>query len=407
MVLMDKSKYFFGNPVFGQLIRFIPRYLIDQLIVEYQCDSYYKKFKTYDHLVTMLYASIFKCESLRELASGMQANHTKLLHLGLKDIPRRSTISDSNANRNPLIFEALYHKLVDLYYGSLSDSRFKSLSKDEQRLFILDSTTITLFSDVMRGAGDKPSDGKRKGGAKAHVLLDAHHDLPRAVRITEAKENDKSMLSMLQLPAQSILVFDRAYRNYKIWNEFTENQITWVTRTIGDETYVITENRDVSKDCSEQGVIADQFIQLGSGINRNVIQPARIVKYKDPNSKQELTFITNNRCLKPIQIANIYKRRWQVEVFFKRLKRHSPLRYFLGNSENAIKIQIWCSLILDLLVKVVKDRVQRKWSFTNLSAIIKHHAMNYIDLLKFLRNPETSLIPKEKLRTSQMKLALF
>jgi IS4 transposase len=259
----------------------------------------------------------------------------------------------------------------------------------------------------MKGAGDKPSDGKRKGGAKVHVLLDAHHDLPRFVTITEARVNDKRMLNQIELPPSSIIVFDRAYRNYKMWQKYTDAQVSWVTRTIGDETYNVALVREVSQTDSELGVITDQDITLGSGINKNVILAARMVKYKDPVSHKELIFITNNRLLAPIQIADIYKKRWQIEVFFKRLKRHSPLRYFLGNNENAIKIQIWCSLILDLLTKVIQTKIKsKKWSFTNLSSILKHHAMNYFDLIKFLMNPINSLIQPPQNKAIQLELKI-
>lgn len=154
-------------------------------------------------------------------------------------------------------------------------------------------------------------------------------------------------------------------------------------------------------------MIEDQIVSLGSGINKNIIQDARIVKYKDPESLKELTFITNNSTLKPSQIAEIYKKRWQIETFFKRIKRHTPLRYFLGNSENAITIQIWCSFIVDLLVQKVQNIATKKWSFANLAGIIRHHAMNYIKLFHFLNNPETSLIPATSLRSKQLKMKFY
>lgn len=400
---MSKNKFYSSTSVFSQLLNLIPKTTISNLIKEHNSDHCYKKFKTYDHLVTMLYASVYRCDSLRELASGLQANYKRLMHLGLKDIPRKSTISDSNSKRNRAFFEALYHALYQEFYIK-SDSRKLKKAKTSAKLFLLDSTTIKLFSDIMKGAGSKPSDGKCKGGAKAHVLLDAEHDIPAMIRITEAKDNDKSMLAHLSLPEKSVIVFDRAYRNYKIWHQFTQRNITWVTRAIGDETMEIVEDREVQKQCSEYGVIEDQLIRLGSGINKNIIQDARIIRYKDPESLKDLIFITNNTNLEPSQIAELYKKRWQIETFFKRIKRHTPLKYFLGNNENAVTIQIWCSFITDLLIQKVQHTITRKWSFANLAGIVRHHAMNYIRLFYFLNNPETSLIPKHHLRTQQLKL---
>jgi len=403
---MGKNTYFFGNPVFGQLINLIPTELITGLVDLNKSDYFYKRFKTYDHLVVMLYACIHRCESLRVLVSGMQAHHQKLRHLGLKDIPRRSTISDANGLRDALFFEQLFHKLVSHYMGQLSDSRFKSNGKLTERLFMVDSTTVKLFSDVMKGAGSKPSNGKCKGGAKVHVLLDSKHDLPRAVHITEGKDSDKVMLRLMGLPPHSILTFDKGYRDYKAWLELSNNHITWVTRPIGDETYEVIQDSTIKQECSERGILEDKLIKLGSGINKNVILDARYVHYKDPVTHKELTFVTNNTILSASQIAWIYKQRWQIEVFFKRLKRHTPLRYFLGESENAIRIQIWCSLIVDFLMQWIKEKAKHSWSFANISAIIRHLAMAYFNIFKYLDNPASELIKREDAR-KQLQLGLF
>jgi hypothetical protein len=288
--------------------------------------------------------------------------------------------------------------------GNLSDSLFTAKDKIHHRLFIVDSTTVKLFSDIMKGAGSKPSDGRCKGGAKVHVLLDSKHDLPRAVHISEGKDSDKLMFKVMRLPPHSIITFDKGYRDYKMWHELSSNNITWVTRPIGDETFEIIEERFVTQQCSEAGIIEDKIIRLGSGINKNVILTARYVYYKDPETGKELTFVTNNTQLKPAQIAWIYKQRWQIEVFFKRLKRHSPLRYFLGENENAIRIQIWCSLIIDLLIQWLKEHAQQKWSFVNVSAIVRHLAMDYFNLSKYLNNPRNHIRNENTSKEHQLHL---
>jgi Transposase DDE domain len=232
------------------------------------------------------------------------------------------------------------------------------------------------------------------------------HDLPLFIKLTEAKVNDKVLLDYVTLPPGSILVFDRAYRKYEMWASYTERGITWVTREIGDEYYETDKEIEISQECSENGIITDELITLGKGINKGTILKARRIYYKDTISGKELVFLTNNVLLTASQIADIYKRRWQIEVFFKRLKRHNPLRYFLGDNENAIKIQIWSALIADLLVQIIKDKLTRKWAFTNLSSIIKHHLMNYIDLFKFLNNPEEKLVISNDHDDIQLKLKL-
>lgn len=388
---MGKNRYFWGHPVFGQLISFIPKDIVTRLTSELKTDYCSKKFKTWDHLMTMLYSCLHQCASIREVIAGLEANSSTFSNMKFTQIPRRSTLSDANKNRAADFFEQLFHELVKHYYGNISDSRFKAEEPWAKRLFILDSSTVKLFSEIMRGAGSKPSDGKSKGGAKVHTLLDAKHDLPSMVRITEGKESDKRMLKLVTLPPHSIITFDKGYRDYKTWQTFTENQITWITRPIGDETITVTSQRSLSIACSEFGVIEDQLVRLGSGINKNVILDARYVHYKDPATNKELVFVTNNMELSPSQIAIIYKQRWQIEVFFKRLKRHSPLRYFLGDNENAICIQIWCSLIIDLLIQVIRKQcTNKKWSFPTIHALVRQLSNSFWNLTMYLSNPGLS-----------------
>lgn len=386
---MGKNRYFWSHPVFGQLIGLIPKDIVTSLALELQTDYCTKKFTTRDHLLTMLYSCLHQCASIREAIAGLEANASAFHNLNFTQIPRRSTLSDANKNRDSIFFERLFQSLFKHYYGDISDSRFVSEEPWAKRLFILDSSTVKLFSDVMRGAGLKPSDGKAKGGAKVHTLLDAKHDLPSMVHLSEGKESDKAILRLLTLPPHSIITFDKGYRDYKTWQTLTNNQVTWVTRPIGDETFHIVSHKVISMTCSELGVIEDQCIKLGSGINKNVVLDARYVYYKDPATNKELVFVTNNQDLEPSQIALIYKKRWQIEVFFKRLKRHAPLRYFLGDNENAIRIQIWCSLIIDLLIQVIRKQcVNKKWSFSTLHALVRQLANSFWNLSLYLSNPD-------------------
>lgn len=386
---MGKDTFFTGQPVLSQILQLIPPQLIVKLRKLHNSDHYYKRFKTSDHLITMLYCCFHRCSSLREVISGMQASHTKLLHLGLMNYPKRSTLADANKVREVDFFSDLYHELFNCYYNILPDSQIpKAIYK---RLFVMDSTTIKLFSDILKGAGSIPKNGKRKGGVKAHVLLQADSDVPRFIKITASSKNDKILMGLIELPAHSILTFDRAYRHYKIWDAWSKNKITWVTRSIGDEYIEVQKERCVSDKEKLAGVLSDEVIMLGRGINNSAIIKIRRIKYFDNITGKIFEFFTNNFRFNASTIAGIYKQRWQIELFFKRFKQHNPLRYFLGDNENAIKIQIWCAFITDLLIKIVMDKIKRKWSFANISGIIRHHLMNYFNLFHFLNNPESSL----------------
>jgi hypothetical protein len=333
----------------------------------------------------MLYTGFHKCKSLREVIIGMMACTTRINHLGIDYMPRKSTMAEANAHRTEKVFADIYHRLYAHFYPD-SHHHMTGL---ERRLFIFDSTTISLFSEVMRGSGQIPS-GKRKGGVKAHILMKADEEVPRFVCLTEAKENDNIFTPMIHLPKDSIVTFDRIYYGFTSLINWDRNGITWVTRMHTLIAYTIVETMEISEEQKSEGIIADERIIAGASKRKDKM-PARRITYQDPETKKKLIFFTNNNHMPASMIANIYKKRWQIESLFKRLKQNYPLKYFLGETPNAIKIQIWCALIADLLIKIVKDKLTRKWSFSNIASMIRLHLMTYINLLKFFQNPEKAL----------------
>jgi hypothetical protein len=402
---MNKSTFFSGQPVLAQLIKLIPDSLIGQLVMRHGADRYYKTFKSRDHLIAMLYACFHNCTSLREVITGLEASYNKFGHLKLASMPRRSTLADANAGREVKFFEDLYQELYRLYYRSLPDSRkVKSL---ESRLFIMDSSTVTLFSDIMKGVGTCKTDGRKRGGVKAHVVLNAKDDVPQLIYLSEGSRNDRVFMQHVQLSKGDILVFDRGYRNYTQWQQWTDQGINWVTRLIGDEVYTVLDRKVITAQEKQKGVRSDQKIYMGRPSNKPTLKIAvRLVRFYVAGEKKMYYFLTNNFRFKASTIAALYKSRWQVETFFKRFKQTNPVKYFLGDNENAIRIQLWCAFIKDLLIKVVKDQVKRKWSFSNISSMIRHHLMNYIDVFAFLNNPDKMknvLLSTEK----QHQLPLF
>lgn len=390
---MNKSTIFTGQPIFTQVLSLIPKSIVKEVCKRHQSDHYSKKFFFHDHLVTMLFSSFHSCSGLREVITGMQAEGERLRHLGLKNTPRKSTLADSNVKRSHKAFEELFHQLVSHFYKSLPDSRSKN---DIRRLFIIDSTTFTLFSSVMRGAGTYGLNGKKKGGAKAHVVLDSLTDTPVFIRITEGRMSDKTFLNHLNIPSNSTVVLDKGYNQYNTFSGWSRNDIRWFTRLNNAAVYETMEELPLAEEQIGLGVLDDQIIKLGNPKTRKQtpLQDARLVRYWDKESKREFLFVTNDFTSTPYEVAEMYRRRWQIEMFFKRLKQNFPLKCFLGDSENAIRIQIWCSLISDLLIKVVMDKMhtKRKWSFANLSGLIRIHLGTYINLWAFLKNPEESLL---------------
>ncbi len=392
---MSKSSFFTGQPIFGQLLNFIPRSLVSGVARTLQADRYYKRFSSYDHLVTMLYSIYNNCHSLREVSTGMLAWEQRLSHLGINHYPRRSTISDANNRRKPEFFEQVYMKLLGRYGNFLSDSR--GGPRHQKKLYVFDSTTITLFQEVLRGAGIRSLNGKRKGGIKVHTLLKSDQDVPAMIRFSPSARADSTFLKEVKLPTGSIIVFDKGYNHYPTLNRFTSEGISWVSRLRKDAVFDFIADRQLSEPQKGKGILKDQEVILGHHHDKNSTKVrARLISYKDPETKKKLEFLTNNFRMAPATIADLYRKRWQIEVLFKRLKQNYPLKYFLGDSENAIQIQIWCSLIADMILKVIKKGAAKKWSFSNLASMVRLHLMTYIDLNGFLKSPEKTLYQKVK-----------
>lgn len=397
---MNKSTHFFGQSVFGQLISLIDLNKIQRIAEKLQADRYTKRFKTTDHLISMLFASFAQCSSLREVTASMLGLKGKTQHFQLKHIPYRSTLSDANKRRDHQVFEAIYYSILKTHIGFLSDSR--KMYSWENRLEIIDSSTISLFKDILDCVGRNPSNGKRKGGIKMHTQINLQSQVPNMVWLTAARTHDKQFLSRLQLEKDKIAVFDKAYNDYKVFDQFNQNGVFFVTRQKSNASYASVEENDIPK-YIDNGVLKDEIIAVDikeKGEYIKTIHLRRIAFWDDENQRC-FEFISNLFGMNPAHIALIYKKRWKIELLFKQLKQNFPLKFFLGDNENAIKIQIWCALIVNLLLTIIRKKVARKWSFSNLASFCRLHLFNYIHLLKFLENPEKDWL-KEK--TSQLQI---
>lgn len=384
---MSKDTNFIGQPIFTQLLKFIKKGKIDAIAFKTKSDRYTKKFTTYSHLVVMLYAVLEGVSSIRETVIGMLANSGKINHLALNYMIKRSTLSDANKRRKSSVFEAIYLEIYQSNRKFLSDSRGSDL---DLRLFMIDSTTIGLFKAILKAVGRNPLTGKKKGGIKAHVLINSQENIPQLVRYSAASKHDKNFLEHVNLIEGSIIVFDRAYNDYLQYARFTSDGIYFVTRQKKNAIYeqgVVFEIPEKT----DKGVQKDEEIFLTYKENKEQKSlRVRRITYYDKESNKTLVFISNNFDFEAEVIALIYKKRWQIETLFKQLKQNFPLKYFLGDNQNAIEIQIWVSMIANLLVTLLKKRVKRNWAFSNLVSLIRMHLMNYINIYRFLEEPEKS-----------------
>lgn len=399
---MDKTTHFFGQSVFGQLISLIDSSIISESVKKHGSDHYVKRFKTKDHLVSMLFCAFAKCSSLREVAGAMLGLSGKTKHFKLESIPYRSTLSDANKRRHSDVFCSIYNKLLRQYGHLLSDSRIKDVIYKQIEIF--DSTTISLFKDILRCVGRKPTSGKQKGGIKVHTVINVDEAVPKMLWFTGATTHDHVLLSKLRLDPNTIYVFDKGYNDYKAFKLFCDSGTGFVTRIKDNAVYEITEKLEI-EDHIHSGVLDDSIIEVSVKENSgNSTLKLRKVVFYDRNLKRKFEFLTNLFELRADLIAALYKLRWQIELLFKQLKQNFPLRYFLGDNENAIKIQIYCALIANLLMTVVQKLLKRKWAFSNLVSFCKIHLFNYIHLLRFLEHPDRDWRKEEN---NLVQLTLF
>jgi hypothetical protein len=324
---------------------------------------------------------------LREVAASMLGLKGKMNHFQLKHIPYRSTLSDANKRRSHLVFQEIYYSLFKEYQSIISDSRESYIW--EKLIEIFDASTMSLFKDILSCVGREPNTGKRKGGIKVHTQINLQEKVPKLVWFSAATTNDKQFLKHVQLEKGKIAVFDRGYNDYKIFDEFTEKGIFFVTRLKSNAAYQTVKENDIPSHI-DNGVIKDEIISVEikeKGSYQKTIKLRRIAYWDDEN-KRCFEFVTNLFDMNAGHVALIYKKRWHIELLFKQLKQNFPLKFFLGDNENAIKIQIWCVLIVNLLLTVIQKKVKRKWSFSNLASFCRLHLFNYIHLIKFLENPE-------------------
>ena len=389
---MSKSSNFFGQPIYGQLIKSLDREKIVEKSRRHGGEKYVKSFDGYTHLLTMLYAVIQRFDSLREIETSMTAEVRKLHHVGIDTVPKRSTLSDANARRSEKFFEDVYRDLYEANKGILSsDSRRNGTEEWLRRLRIIDSTTVTLFSNaIFRGVGRHPKTGKKKGGIKVHAVIHANEGVPCDVQFTSAATNDSFMLAPSHYKRDEITAMDRAYINYAKFEEMTDRGVIYVTKMKKNLSY------EVLVDCMHQNPrgVMEYREQVVVCRKDDINHIARIITYVDIKKGKQpklISLLTNDFDMPLETVVAIYRRRWQIESLFKQIKQNFPLRYFYGESANAIKIQIWVTLIANLLLSVLQSRLIRRWSFSGLATIMRIVLMYYLNLEKFLNQHDADL----------------
>jgi hypothetical protein len=390
----DREIRFVGQPIFKQIIKLIDAVNLSVIINKHNSDHYYKAFKTRTQLITMLFGILSRCDSMTEICEGLRALGGKLNHLGLEKAPAKSTACDGLRNRSHEFFEDLYFSLVKNYQSFLSDSRTYGLTFKE--VLLIDSTTIRLFSDILKGVGRNPKgDGKKKGGLKVHMLIDAVQSVGRFIKITAAKVHDKNFLKSLELISHSMIVFDRAYNYYNQFAIWTQQHVYFVTRLKKNAVHTVVEVlRKHYRIKGQAKVISDEIIEMEyNPEDENGKKQAKVSKkirlrkvcYQDEKNRY-FEFLTNNFDITAEEVAFLYKKRWGIEIMFKKMKQNFQLHYFYGENVNAIYTQVWCTLIAQLLLTVIQKMAKVKKAFSVVATLVRIHLISMLDLNQLLRS---------------------
>jgi len=393
---------FVGQPIFKQVINLIDGISLNSIVKKNNADHYYKAFKAKTQLITLLFGILSRCDSMTEICEGLRAMGGKLNHLGLEKAPAKSTACDGMRNRDNKFFEDVYMSLVHHYQSFLSDSRTYGLTFKE--VLLIDSTTIRLFSDILKGVGRNPkNDGKKKGGLKVHMLIDAVQSVGRFIKITEAKVHDKNFLKELELMSHSMVVFDRAYNYYQQFALWTVQSVFFVTRIKKNALYtVIDVLQENKKQKGKAMVLREEIIEIEylpeqekDKKKNKEKKKLRLKKvcYQDEKDRY-YEFITNSMDSTAEEIAFLYKKRWGIELLFKKMKQNFQLHYFYGENENAIRTQVWCTLIAQLLLTVVQKIADTKKAFSVVASLIRIHLVSMLDMFELLRSTNREYFKK-------------
>ena len=377
--------------LFSQLLALIPRDKFDRLVVQHKAEARSKGFSSWDQFVAMLFCQVAQAHSLREIVMGLSSTLGKLVHLGVKEAPKRSTLSYANEHRPWELYQDLF--AVVLQRAQAEGPKGHTL-RFKNPLYSLDATVIDLCLEVFDWAHFR----RTKGAVKLHLVLDHEGYLPTFALVTEGKRHEVKVARELAFPEGAVVVMDKGYNDYALFSNWCEQGINFVTRMKDNAVYDVLESKPASGK-----VLKDELILLtGARAQERCPHILRRVVVWDDEHEREIVLLTNAHQFAASTIGKIYKERWQIELFFKALKQNLRVKTFVGTSANALKIQIWTALIAMLLLKIMRFRSTFHWSLSNLVAVLRLNLFTYRDLWTWLNNPfETAAAGPE---TQQLEL---
>lgn len=364
---------------FSQLLSLVDRAAFARAVKKHQAERGSKGFSCWEQFVAMLFCQMGAAHSLREICGGLGTAMGKLVHLGLRQAPTRSTLAYANTHRPWQLYQTVFEDLLQSCQelAALKKRRFRF----KHPLRSLDTSIIELCVKVFDWARFQ----RTKGAVKLHLQLDHQGCLPCWALVTDGDTNDVRIAQRLEFAPGTIVVMDRGYLDYALYEKWTECGVYFVTRSRTNMLYKVLERRGVVR---RGNVTNDETIKLTSEHARErCTSHLRRVVVWDDERQRELVFLTNIFHLAASTIGSIYKDRWQIELFFKALKQNLKIKTFVGTSENAVKVQIWTALIAMLLLKFLLLKSTWAWSLSNLAAMLRFNLLSYRDLWAWLNAP--------------------
>lgn len=364
---------------FSQLLSLIDRAEFGRAVKQHKAERGAKGFSCWEQFVAMLFCQMGAAHSLREICGGLATAMGKLVHLGVRAAPSRSTLAYANRHRPWQLYQSVFEDLL---------KQCQALAACKQRRFrfkhplrSLDGTVIELCVTIFDWARFQ----RTKGAVKLHLQLDHQGYLPCCAVLTDANTSELSVARQMEFSPGSIVIMDRGYLDYALYEAWDKAGVYFVTRAHTNMVYQVLEKRAV---IARGNVLKDEKIQLSSAYAQERCQsPLRRVVVWNSEHEREFVFLTNIHHLAASTIAAIYKDRWQIELFFKALKQNLKIKTFVGTSENAVQVQIWTALIAMLLLKYLLLKSTWTWSLSNLAAMLRFNLLSYRDLWAWLNAP--------------------
>ncbi len=372
--------------LFGQIIQKLDRSIFRKLVKEHRTDKHQKGFDSWSHLIAMLFCHFAKSQSLRDISNGLRSATGNLNHLGQVHPPTKSNLSYQNKHRSWELFRDYYYALQKQLGQQAGFKRVKFRVKS--KILLLDATTISLCLSLFDWAKYK----RKKGAIKLHTLLDFDGKLPVYVNLSDGKTADNKGAYDIPLIENSVIVADRYYNDFHLLNIWDSNKVFFVIRHKENLKFVVVKENELP-DNRHQHILKDEIIELTGKTKEKYTKKLRRVAIWDEKNEQVVELITNQFKWSCNTISELYKSRWDIEIFFRDIKQLLHVKSFIGTSANAVMIQIWSALITILVLKYLKALAKYNWHLSNLVAFLRINLFVKINLQKWLDEP---YLKKEK-----------